>query len=164
MIHGRSGVVSCDWTPSPPPQFPTSLLFLLLSFIYYFRKYNGKHRNCLYTGDRPLPPQENVLRRRMGEGSGKCYNCGKSRHLAKYCRVVKITCWKCGGGGRTRNVCPSKYKITTKTDKKEERSIIFIHTDNISNSTMYNLLYFYKYILYLLTFFANYSTFTNLVK
>ena len=37
-------------------QYSTLLLFLLLSVIYYFIKYNGKHRNCLYTGDRPLPP------------------------------------------------------------------------------------------------------------
>ena len=82
MIQGGSGVVSCDWTPSattPPPlpcknlefflnlclvlkqyitleQYSTSLLFLLLSFIYYFRKYNGKHRNCLYTSGRLPPP------------------------------------------------------------------------------------------------------------
>ena len=71
MIPGGSGVVSCDWTPSHVKswilrlvlkqyitleQYLSSLLFLLLSFIYYFRKYNGKHRNCLYTDDKPLPP------------------------------------------------------------------------------------------------------------
>ena len=114
-------------------QYSTSL-FLLLSFIYYFRQYNGKHRNCLYTGGRPLPSpwsnkhgrgqtQENVLLGRMGEGSGhqrQCYNCGKSGHLA--------------------NVCPFKYNVTTKTDKKRkgererEREVIFIQTANISNS------------------------------
>ena len=75
MIHGGSGVISCDWI-SPPlacenlefflnlclvlkqslEQYSTSLLLLLLSFIYYFRKYNGKHQNCLYTGGIPLPP------------------------------------------------------------------------------------------------------------
>ena len=52
-------------------------------------------------------PQENVLLGRMGEGSGRkrqCYNCGKSGHLP--------------------NVCPSKYKVATKTDKKDERKII----------------------------------------
>ena len=62
-------------------------------------------------------PQENVLLGRMGEWSGhqrQCYNCGKSRHLA--------------------NVCPSKYKVATKTDKKEERKII--QTANISYSTL----------------------------
>ena len=50
--------------------------------------------------------------KRMGEGSGhqrQCYNCGKSGHLA--------------------NMCPSKYKVATKTDKKEERErVIFIET------------------------------------
>ena len=62
-------------------------------------------------------PQENVLLKRMEEGSGhqrQCYNCGKSGHLA--------------------NVCPSKYKVATKTDKKEERKII--QTANISYSTL----------------------------
>ena len=52
-----------------------------------------------------------------GEGSGhqrQCYDCGKSGHLAK--------------------VCPSKYKVATKTDKKEERKII--QTANISYSTL----------------------------
>ena len=60
--------------------------------------------------------QENVLLGRVVEGSGhqrQCYNCGKSGHLA--------------------NVCPSKYKVATKTDKKEERKII--QTANISYST-----------------------------
>ena len=75
MIQGGSGFVSCDWTSLPCEnlefflnlclvlkqyitleQYSTSLLFLLLSFIYYFRKYNGKQRNCLYTCGRPLPP------------------------------------------------------------------------------------------------------------
>ena len=83
--------------------------------------------------------QENVLLGRMGKGEAikynECYNCVKSVYLAKCCRVGKITCWKCGGGG-TRNVCPSKYKIATKTDKKEGREIIFIQTANISNSTL----------------------------
>ena len=62
-------------------------------------------------------PQENVLLGRMGEGSGhqrQCYNCGKRGHLA--------------------NVCPSKYKVATKTDKKEERKMI--QTANISYSTL----------------------------
>ena len=52
----------------------------------------------------------------MGEGSGhqrQCYNCGKSGHLA--------------------NVFPSKCKVASKADKKEEREIIFIQTANISN-------------------------------
>ena len=64
-------------------------------------------------------PHENVLLGRMGEGSGhqrQCYNCGKSGHLA--------------------NVCPSKYKVATKTDKKEGREIIFIQTTDISYSTL----------------------------
>ena len=69
--------------------------------------------------------QENVLLGRMGEGSGhqrQCYNCGTSGQLA--------------------NVCPSKYKVATKTDKKEERKII--QTANISYSTLFLLTcYFY---------------------
>ena len=55
--------------------------------------------------------QENVFLGRMGEGYGhqrQCYNCGKSGHLA--------------------NVCPSKYKVASKTDKKDARKIIFIQT------------------------------------
>ena len=43
-----------------------------------------------------------------GEGSGhqrQCYNCGKSGHSA--------------------NVCPSKFKIEIKTDKKEEREKLY---------------------------------------
>ena len=75
MIHGGSGVVSCDWTSLPCEnlefflnlclflkqyiileQYSTSLLFPFLSFIYYSRKYNGKHRNCLYTCCRRVPP------------------------------------------------------------------------------------------------------------
>ena len=62
-------------------------------------------------------PQDNVLLGRVGEGGGhqrQCYNCGKSGHLA--------------------NVCPSKHKFATKTDKKEERKII--QTANISYSTL----------------------------
>ena len=75
MIHGGPGVVSCDWTTHYTPenlefslnlclvlkqyitleQYSTSLLFLLPSFVYYFRKYNGNYRNCLYAGDRPTP-------------------------------------------------------------------------------------------------------------
>ena len=65
MIQGGSWVVSCDSENLEfflnlclvlkqyitLEQYSTSL-FLLLSFIYYFRKYNGKHRNCLYTGGR----------------------------------------------------------------------------------------------------------------
>ena len=61
--------------------------------------------------------QENVFLGRMGEVSAhqrQCYNCGKSVHLA--------------------NVCPSKYKVPTKTDKKEDRKII--QTANISYSTL----------------------------
>ena len=48
------------------------------------------------------------------EKGGQYYNCGKTGHLA--------------------NVCPSKYKVATKTDKKEERKII--RTANISYSTL----------------------------
>ena len=39
-------------------QYSTSLLFLL-SFIYYFRKYNGKLIS-LYTDGRPLPPPREI--------------------------------------------------------------------------------------------------------
>ena len=38
--------------------------------------------------------------------------------------------------GHLAKVCPSKYKVATRTDKKEERKIIFIQTANISNSTL----------------------------
>ena len=81
---------------------------------------------CTQVADRPLSrsnnhgrgqPQENDLLGRMGEGSGhqrQCYNCEKSGHLA--------------------NVCHSKYKVATKTDKKEERKMI--QTANISYSTL----------------------------
>ena len=81
---------------------------------------------CTQVADCSLPgsnnhgrgqPQENVLLGRMGEGGGhqrQCYNCGKSGHLA--------------------NVRPSKYKVATTTDKKEERKII--QTANISYSTL----------------------------
>ena len=73
---------------------------------------------CTQVADRSLPqeqlpwsrstsrvhsPQENG--RRDGH-QRQCYNCGKSGHLA--------------------NVCPSKYKVATKTDKKEERNLISI--------------------------------------
>ena len=55
---------------------------------YYFRKYNGEHWNCLYTGGRSLPPPgartmvEVNLQRTFSseEGSGhqrQCYNCEK---------------------------------------------------------------------------------------
>ena len=71
---------------------------------------------CTQVADRSLPrsnnhgrgqPQVNVPLWRMGEGSGhqsQCFNCGKSGHLA--------------------NVCPSKCRVATKTDKKEERKIM----------------------------------------
>ena len=58
----------------------------------------------------------------MGEGSGhqrQCYNCGKSGHLV--------------------NVSPSKYKVATKTDIKEERKMI--QTANISYSTLQPILF-----------------------
>ena len=61
MIQGGSGVVSCDCENL---DFFWNLCLVLKqyitleSFIYYFRKYNGKHRNCLYTGGRLLPPQK----------------------------------------------------------------------------------------------------------
>ena len=133
MIQGGSEVVSCFWTsstPTPPPspplpcenleffldlclvlkqyitheQYSTSLLFLLLSFIYYFRKYNGKHRNCLHTCGRLLPPPGAITR---SGHQRQCYNCGKSGPLV--------------------NVCPSKYKVATKTDKREEKN--YNHTN-----------------------------------
>ena len=101
--------------------------------MYYLIKYNGHTGTvCTLVADCSLPrinnhgrgqPQESVLHGRMGEGSGhqrQCYNCGKSGHSV--------------------NVCPSKYKVATKTDKKEERKII--PTANISYSTL-NLFYFY---------------------
>ena len=42
--------------------------------------------------------------------------------------------------GHLANVCPSKYKVTTKTDKKEERKMI--QTTNIYIQP-HNLFYFY---------------------
>ena len=35
-------------------------------------------------------------------------------------------------------MCASKYKIARKTDKKEERNLMFIQTANISNSTFFS--------------------------
>ena len=54
-------------------------------------------------------PQENVLLGRMGEGSG-------------HQRLI------------VEKVCPSKYKVATKTNKMEERKII--QTANILYSTL----------------------------
>ena len=107
-IQGGSGVVFCDWAPLPSPlpcenlefflnlclvlkqyitleQYSTSLLFLLLSFIYYFRKYNGKHRNCLYTCGRPN--QKTML---LWE---------KVSIWPNLVVFGKTTCLKCCGGG-----------------------------------------------------------------
>ena len=56
-------------------------------------------------------PQENVLLGRMGERSGQ----------SKTVIIVE-------------KVCPSKYKVATKTNKMEERKII--QTANISYSTL----------------------------
>ena len=81
---------------------------------------------CTQVADRSLPRgnnhgrgqlQENVLLGKMGEGCGhqrQCYNCGNSGHLA--------------------NMCPSKYKVATTTDKKELLTTLI---------QPYNLFYFY---------------------
>ena len=90
-------------------------------------------------------PQEKVLPGRMGEESGhqrQCYNCGKSVHLAKFCRVGKITCWRCGGGGCTRNVCPSKIKLQQKQTKRT-REKLYSYKLLTSIIQPYNLFYFY---------------------
>ena len=128
MIQGGSGVVSCDCE---------NLEFFMNNIqLHYFCNYRSfiilenimenTRTACTQVADRSLPrsnnlgrgqPQDNVLLRRMGEGSGhqrQCYNCGKSGHLA--------------------NVRPSKDKVATKTDKKEERKMI--QTANISYSTL----------------------------
>ena len=128
MIQGGSGVVSSDCE---------NLEFFLNNIqLQYFYNYHSfiilenimenTGTVCTQVADCSLPrsnnhgrgqPQENVLLGRMGEWSGhqrQCYNCGKSGHLA--------------------NVCPSKYKVATKTDKKEERKSI--QSANISYSTL----------------------------
>ena len=73
MRQGGSGVVSCDCENLEfllnlclvlkqyitLEQYSTSLLFLLLAFIYYFRKYNGKHRKgCTHVADHSLPQEQ----------------------------------------------------------------------------------------------------------
>ena len=69
---------------------------------------------CTQVADRSVPssnnhgrgqPPEKVLLGRMGEGSGhqkQYYNSGK-----------------CG----TRNICPSKYKVATKADKRKREKL-----------------------------------------
>ena len=111
---GGPGVVSCDSTPAipatPPPRKKfvfglktTSLLFLLLSFIYYFRKYNGKHRNCLYTAGRLLPPpgavtmvEVNLKRTFSSRGEGTAI---KDNVII----VEKVGCNKNGQKGREKH-------------------------------------------------------------
>ena len=154
-------MVSCDWNLPPPlpcenlefflnlclvlkqfiilEQYSTSL-FLLQSFIYYFRKYNGKHRNCLYTDGRLLPPPGAItmvevnLKRKFSSGEWDKGAAIKDNVII----VEKVgflpNVWWRGEG--TRNVCPSKYKVATKTVKNVERKMIFIQTVNISNSTL----------------------------
>ena len=77
---------------------------------------------CTQVADCSLPrsnnhgrgqPQENVLLGRMGEG------------MAIKDNVIFVE--------KVAIVCPSKYKVATKTDKKEERKII--QTANFSYST-----------------------------
>ena len=106
---------------------------------------------CTQVEDHSLPssnnhgrgqPQENILLGRMGEGSGhqrQCYDCGNCGHLA--------------------NVCPYKYKVATKTDKKEKRKMIFIQTANIPNLTLLSIIFLVTYDI-----FTNCSTYTNLIK
>ena len=128
MIQGGSGVVPCDCE---------NLEFFLNNIqLHYFCNYHSfiilenimenTGTVCTQVADCSLSrsnnhgrgqPQENVLLRRMGEGSGhqrQWYNCGTSGHLA--------------------NVCHSKYKVATKTDKKDEREVI--QTADISYSTL----------------------------
>ena len=73
---------------------------------------------CRKVADCSLPRSNNLKRTfSSGEGNGhqrQCYNCGKSGHLG--------------------NVCPSKCKVATKTNKMEERKMI--RTANISYSTL----------------------------
>ena len=77
------------------------------------------------------------LKRTFSSGEGSGHQVGIWPTFV----VGKITCWKCGGGGSTRNVCPSKYRVATKTDKKEERKMIFIQTADIPNSTLSFILF-----------------------
>ena len=65
-------------------------------------------------------------------------------------RVAIKDCYNCGKSGHLADVCPSKYKVATKTDKKDER--------NYTNC--YHLLF--NLIIYFI--FANCSTDTNLIK
>ena len=160
MIHGGYGVLSCDPLPSPCEnlefflnlclvlkqyitleQYLTSLLFLLLSFIYYFRKYNGKHRNCLYTGGRPLPPPGSItmvevnLKRKFSSGEWEKGAAIKDNviiveKVGIWPNVGKITCWKCGGGVRAPGICTLlNMKLQQKQKKGREKN--YIHTANI---------------------------------
>ena len=122
MIHGGSGVVSCGCENL---EFFLNLCLVLKQYSnIYFCNYHSfiilenimenTGTVCIQVAHCSLPrsnnhgrgqPQENVLLGRMGEGNGhqrQCYNCGKSGYLA--------------------NVCPSKYKVATKTDTKEEKN------------------------------------------
>ena len=130
MIQGGSGVVSCDcenldfflnlWSALNNIE-PLNNILLHYSFCNYHSFIILE--NIMETLELFVPrsnnhgrgqPQKNVLLGRMGEGSGhqrQCYNCGKSGHLA--------------------NVCPSKYKVATKTDKRKREKLYQLLTSLI---------------------------------
>ena len=63
-----------------------------------------ENTGTICTTPRERSPRENG---RRDDHQTQCYNCGNSGHLA--------------------NVCTSKYKVATKTDKKEERNLIIYY-------------------------------------
>ena len=75
-------------------------------------------------------PQARIPQERKRRGN--CFQCGRPCHIAKWCRMAskKMECWKYGGAGHTRNVCPSKGFKSNKIKEKKEK--IFITNSKIT--------------------------------
>ena len=173
-------VVSCDWNPPLScenlefflnfclvlkqyitfEQYSTLLLFLVLSFIYYFRKYNEKHRNCLYTGGRPLHPPGAITM--VDVNLKRTFSSGEWEKGAAIKDNVIIV----------DNVCPSNIKLQqSRTKKKRENLYSYKLLTSLiqSNITMLftncttNLIK-YKCILFILSPFSGLKQFTHLLN